>query len=132
MKINNVNIQYEIPGFDISPQAFESDEGDDFEGAPYSHDPGILSAPPLGGWQQLLGLMHRSPTPTSIEPPTREATGQSSTRGTASYPVSGSKATPDSSHSATLSPRVRQMVAMLASRQEVLARIRIRAAEVSQ
>ena len=57
MKVNNVNTQYEIPGFDIAPQAFEPGEDDDFEGAPYSRDPGVISPPPAGGWQQLLGLL---------------------------------------------------------------------------
>lgn len=43
MKVNNVNTQYEIPGFDIAPQSFEPGEDDDFEGAPYSRDPGLIS-----------------------------------------------------------------------------------------
>ena len=48
MKINNVNTQYEIPGFDIAPQAFEPGEDDDFEDAPYSRDHGFI--PSVDGW----------------------------------------------------------------------------------
>jgi hypothetical protein len=132
MKVNNVNTQYEIPGFDIAPQAFEPGEDDDFEGAPYSRDPGIISPPPAGGWQQLLGLLQPSPTPTSIEPPTRRTTGRSRLGDTASYSVVGNQGDRNDSKSAALSPKVSKMMTMLANRQEVVARIRIRAAEVGQ
>jgi hypothetical protein len=132
MKVNNVNTQYEIPGFDIAPQAFEPGEDDDFEGAPYSRDPGVISPPPAGGWQQLLGLMQPSPTPTSIEPPTRQTTGRSRLGATASYSVIGNQGDRSDSQSAALSPKVSRMMTMLASRREVVAKIRIRAAEVGQ
>jgi hypothetical protein len=132
MKVNNVNTQYEIPGFDIAPQAFEPEEDDDFEGAPYSRDPGVLSPPPAGGWQQLLGLMQSSPTPTSIEPPTRQVTGRSRLGDTASYPVMGNRADRSDSQSATLSPKVNRMMTMLTIRQEAIAKIRIRATEAGQ
>ena len=132
MKINNVNMQYEIPGFDIAPQSFEPGEDDDFEGAPYSRDPGVISPPPAGGWQQLLGLMQSSPTPTSIEPPTRQITGRSRLGATASYSVVRNQADRDNSQLAVLSPKVTRMMTMLASRQEAVAKIRIRAAEVGQ
>ncbi|RZU42241.1 hypothetical protein [Edaphobacter modestus] len=132
MKINNVNTQYEIPGFDIAPQALEPGEDNDFEGAPYSRDPGITSPPPAGGWQRLLGLMEPPPTPTRIDPPTRQVTGRSRSGDTASYSVVGIQADPGNSQLPVLSPRVSRMMALLASRQEVVAKIRIRAAEVSQ
>jgi hypothetical protein len=132
MKVNNVNTQYEIPGFDIAPQAFEPGEDDDFEGAPYSRDPGVISAPPTGGWKQLLGLMQPSPTPTSIEPPTRQMTGRSRLGDTASHPVVGHPTDRNDSQSANLSPKVSRMMTMLASRQEAVVTIRIRASEVGQ
>ena len=132
MKVNNVNTQYEIPGFDIAPQALEPGEDNDFEGAPYSRDPGITSPPPAGGWQRLLGLMESSPTPTSIDPPTRQVTGRSRPGDTASYSVVGVQTDPGDAQLPVLSPRVRRMMALLASRQEVVAKIRLRAAEVSQ
>ena len=132
MKVNNVNTQYEIPGFDIAPQAFELEEDDDFEGAPYSRDPGVLFPPPAGGWQQLLGLMQSSPTPTSIEPPTRQVTGRSRLGDTASYPVMRNQADRGDSQSATLSPKVNRMMTMLTIRQEAIAKIRIRATEAGQ
>jgi len=132
MKVNNVNTQYEIPGFDIAPQAFEPGEDDDFEGAPYSRDPGFISPPPAGGWQQLLGLMQPSPTPTSIEPPTRQTIGRSRLGDTASYSVVGNRGDRDDSQPAALSPKVSRMMTMLASRQEVVDKIRIRAAEAGQ
>jgi hypothetical protein len=132
MKVNNVNTQYEIPGFDIAPQAFEPGEDDDFEGAPYSRDPGVIFPPPAGGWQQLLGLMQSSPTPTSIDPPSRQTTGRSRLGDTASYSAVRSQGDRNDSQSAALSPKVSRMVTMLASRQEVVDKIRIRAAEVGQ
>ena len=131
MKVSNVNTQYEIPGFDIAPQAFEPGEDDDFEGAPYSRDPGVISPPPAGGWQQLLGLMQPSPTPTSIEPPTRQATGRSRLVATASYSVLN-QAVGNDSQSAALTPKVSRMMTMLASRQEAIGKIRVYAAEVGQ
>jgi hypothetical protein len=132
MKVNNVNTQYEIPGFDIAPQAFEPEEDDDFEGAPYSRDSGVTSHPPVGGWQQLLGLMQISPTPTSIEPPTRQMTGQSRLGSTASYSVTGNQADRNDSQSTAITAKVSRMMTMLASRQEAVVKIRIRAAEVGQ
>jgi hypothetical protein len=132
MKINNVNTQYEIPGFDIAPQAFESGEYDDFEGAPYSRDPGVLTSPSTGGWQQLLGLREFSPTPTSIQPPTREVTGRSRMEATASYSTVKDQANRRDSQMAALSPKVGRMMALLADRQETISKIRIRAAEVAQ
>jgi hypothetical protein len=132
MKINNVNTQYEIPGFDIAPQAFEAEEDSDFEGAPYSRDPGIIAPPATGGWQRLLGLMQSPPTPTSIDPPTRHVTGLSRPVGTASYSVAGTQTDHDHMQSASLSPRVSRMMTMLAHRQEAVAKIRLRAAEVNQ
>jgi hypothetical protein len=132
MKVNNVNTQYEIPGFDIAPQAFEPEEDDDFEGAPYSRDPGITAPPAAGGWQQLLGLMQTFPTPTSIEPPTRQITGRLPLDSTASHSIIGAQADSKDTQSAALSPKVDRMMTMLASRQEAVAIIRIRAAEYSQ
>jgi hypothetical protein len=133
MKINNVNTQYEIPGFDIAPQAFEpGEEDDDFEGAPYSRDPGLISLPPAGGWQQLLGLMQPSPTPMSIDPPTRQMTGRSRMGVTASYSVVRDKEDQRDLQSTTFSPRVSRMMTILASRQETVAKIRIRASEGGQ
>lgn len=132
MKINNVNTQYEIPGFDIAPQAFESGEDDDFEGAPYSRDPGTISPPSSGGWQRLLGLTQSTPTSTTIDPPTRQVTGRSRLIETASYSVAGAQAGSDNSQLAALSPRVSKMMAMLASHQEAVAKIRLRASEVNQ
>jgi hypothetical protein len=132
MKIINVNTQYEIPGFDIAPQAFESGEDGDFDGAPYSRDPGVIAPPPAGGWQQLLGLMQSSPTPTSIEPPTRQTAGRSRLGETAAYSGAGNSGDRNGSQSAALSPNVSKMMTMLTSRQEAVARIRIRAAEVGQ
>jgi hypothetical protein len=132
MKVNNITTQYEIPGFDIAPEAFEPAEDDDFEDAPYSRDPGVISPPPAGGWRQLLGLMQTSPTPTSIEPPTRQVTGRSRPGDTASYPVIGNQADRSDSQSAALSPKVNRMMTMLIMRQEAIARIRIRATEGGQ
>ena len=132
MKVNNVNTQYEIPGFDIAPQAFEPGEDDDFEDAPYSRDPGLISPPSAGGWQQLLGLLQPSPTPTSIEPPTRQMTGRSRLGDTASYSVGGNPEDRNDSQSSALSPKVSRMMTMLADRQEIVVKIRIRAAEVGQ
>jgi hypothetical protein len=132
MKVNNVNTQYEIPGFDVAPQAFEPGEDDDFDGAPYSRDPGVVSPPPAGGWQKLLGLMELPPTPTSIEPPTRQTTGRSHLGDTASHAVVGSQTDRNDSQSTELSPKVSRMMTMLASRQEAVVTIRIRAAEVGQ
>jgi hypothetical protein len=132
MKVNNVNTQYEIPGFDIAPQAFEPGEDDDFEGAPYSRDPDLVSPPPAGGWQQLLGLMQPFPTPTSIEPPTRQMTARSHLGDTASHAVVESQTDRNNSQSPELSPKVSRMMTMLASRQEAVVTIRIRAAEVGQ
>lgn len=132
MKVNNVNTQYEIPGFDIAPQSFEPGEDDDFEGAPYSRDPGLISPPPTGGWQQLLGLLQPSPTPTSIAPPTRQMTDRSRLSDTASYSMMGDQEDRDDSQSAALSPKVSRMMTMLADRQEIVARMRIRAAEGGQ
>jgi hypothetical protein len=132
MKVNNVNTQYEIPGFDIAPQAFEPGEDDDFEGAPYSRDPGLISPPPAGGWQQLLGLLQPSPTPTSIAPPARQMTDRSRLGDTASYSIMGNQEDRDDSQSPALSPKVSRMMTMLADRQEIVAKMRIRAAEVGQ
>jgi hypothetical protein len=132
MKVNNVNTQYEIPGFDVAPQAFEPEEDDDFEGAPYSRDPGVNSPPPAGGWQQLLGLMELPPTPTSIDPPTRQMMGRAHLGDTASHVVAGSQTDRNESQSIALSPKVNRMMTMLASRQEAVVTIRIRAAEVGQ
>jgi hypothetical protein len=132
MKVNNVNTQYEIPGFDIAPQAFEPGEDDDFEGAPYSRDPGLISPPPAGGWQQLLGLLQPSPTPTSIAPPTRQMTDRSHLGDTASYSIVGNQEDRNDSQSAALSPKVSTMMTMLADCQEIVVKIRIRAAEVGQ
>jgi hypothetical protein len=131
MKVNNVNTQYEIPGFDVAPQAFEPWEDDDFDGAPYSRDPGVVSSPHAGGWQKLLGLMQPPPTPTSIEPPTRQITGRSHLGDTASHAVVGSQTNGDS-QSTEVSSKVSRMMMMLASRQEAVVTIRIRAAEVGQ
>jgi hypothetical protein len=131
MKVNDVNTQYEIPGFNIAPQAFEPGEDDDFEGAPYSRDPGVISPPPAGGWQQLLGLMQPSPTPTSIEPPSRQVTGRSRLVATASYSVLN-QADGNDSQPAALTPKVTRMMTLLASRQEAVAKIRVYAAEVGQ
>ena len=131
MKVSDVNTQYEIPGFDIAPQAFEPGEDDDFEGAPYSRDPGVISPPPAGGWQQLLGLMQPSPTPTSIEPPSRQVTGRSRLVATASYSVLN-QADGNDSQPAALTPKVTRMMTLLARRQEAVAKIRVYAAEVGQ
>jgi hypothetical protein len=132
MKVNNVNRQYEIPGFDIAPQAFEPGEDDDFEGAPYSRDPGLISPPSAGGWQQLLGLLQPSPTPTSIVPPTRQMTGRSRLGDTASYSIVGNPEDRNDSQSSALSSKVSRMMTMLAVRQEIVIKMRIRAAEVGQ
>ena len=132
MKVTNINTQYEIPGFDIAPQAFEPGEDDGFEDAPYSRDSGVIYPPPAGGWRQLLGLMQPSPTPTSIEPPTRQVTGRSRPGDTASYSVIGNQADRRDSQSAALSPKVDRMMTMLTIRREAIARIRIRATEAGQ
>jgi hypothetical protein len=127
MKINNVNTQYEIPGFDITPQAFEPDEsGEDFADAPYSLDPAISSFPSPGGWQQLLGLTEIFPTATSIDPPTRQMTGEWNSKATAAYRIlpgadSGQR------QSSALSPNVKRMHALFLNREKDLAKIRMRA-----
>ena len=132
MKVDNITKQYEIPGFDIAPQAFEPDEVDDFEGAPYGLDPGVMSAPPAGGWQQLFGLMQSWPTPTTIDPPTRQMTNRRRLGATASYALVKNRVDPNDSQPTALTPKVNQMMKLLANRREAIAKIRIRAAEVGQ
>lgn len=132
MKVDNINKQYEIPGFDIAPRAFEPDEADDLEGAPYSRDPGVMSHSPAGGWQQLLGLMQSWPSPTSIDPPTRQMTKSGRLAATASYAIVKNRTDSNDAQSTVLAPKVNQMMKLLASRQEAIAKIRIRAAEVGQ
>jgi hypothetical protein len=132
MKVDNVNTRYEIPGFDIAPQAFEPEEADDLEGAPYSRDPGIMFPPSAGGWQQLLDLMQSWPTPTTIDPPTRQMTKSSRAGATASYAAVKNGPDRNGSQSTALTPNVNRMMKLLASRQEAIAKIRIRAAEGGQ
>jgi hypothetical protein len=129
MKVDNVAIQYEIPGFDIAPQQLESGEEEDFGEAPYSLDPGITAPPPAGGWQQLLGLTQLSPTPTSIDPPTRQVTGMWRHGATASFQVVKDAAARRESALVNVSPEVGQMMKLLASREETIAKIRQRAGE---
>jgi hypothetical protein len=132
MKVDNITRQYEIPGFDIAPQALEEDEAEDLEGAPYSRDPGVMSAPSTGGWQQLLGLMQSWPTPTTIDPPTRQMMNTGRPGATASFAMVKSRIDSSGQQSSALAPKVTQMMKLLASRQEAIAKIRIRAAEGGQ
>ncbi len=132
MKVDNVTRQYEIPGFDIAPQALEQDEADDLEDAPYSRDPGVMSPPSTGGWQQLLGLMQSWPTPTTIDPPTRQMMKTGRPGATASFAMVKNRIDSGEPQSGALAPKVTQMMKLLASRQEAIVKIRIRAAEGGQ
>ncbi|HTF65488.1 MAG TPA: hypothetical protein VK638_22670, partial [Edaphobacter sp.] len=65
-------------------------------------------------------------------PPTRQMTDRSRLSDTASYSIMGNQEDRDDSQSAALSPKVSKMMTMLADRQEIVAKMRIRAAEVGQ
>jgi hypothetical protein len=128
MRIDSLNTQYEIPGFDIAPKGFDPEEvEEDFRDAPYSLDAAVTTIPSPRGWQQLLGLTEVSPTPISIDPPTRPGTGESKIRATASYRVhrdaDGDTQFPASSIS------VRRMLTMLTQTRQTVAKIRARAME---
>jgi hypothetical protein len=128
MKIDNLNAQYEIPGFEIAPKAFEPEEvEEDFRDAPYSLNAGVASIPSPGGWQQLLGLTEVSPTPISIDPPIRPAAGEWKTKATASYRVH--RDTGGDTPSPTSSINVKRMLSMLTQTRKNVARIRARAME---
>lgn len=128
MNVDSVGAQYEIPGFEIAPRAFEPEEVEDDPGdAPYSLSAMPLANPSPGGWQQMLGLDQIPPTPHSIDPPARPPAG-SSRPGSASHGLraaSGSGGTASAGSSAS----VRRMMAMVAQARRDVARIRARAAE---
>jgi hypothetical protein len=131
MRINDLKAQYEIPGFEIAPRAFEPEEaGDDFSDAPYSQDAAVLSVPSTAGWQELLGLTAIAPSPISIDPPTREKTSGWRSGAAASYHLPREAGGVGTEMSVT-SPSVRQMMAVLAQTRRAVARIRARAKEVA-
>jgi len=128
MRIDNLNAQYEIPGFEVAPKAFEPEEAEeDVRDAPYSLDTLITSIPSPSGWQQLLGLTQVSPTPISIDPPMRPAAG-GKTSATAPHRVHRDAGV--DTPSSTSSINVRRMLALLTQTRQNVARIRARAMEV--
>jgi hypothetical protein len=128
MKINNLNAQYELPGFDIAPKAFEPEEADeDYRDAPYSLDTAPSTIPAPNGWQQLLGLKHTSSTPISIDPPQQPTTGGWKTRATATYQVHRDRSSNTAPSASSIN--VRKMLAMLTQNRQNIAKIRVRATE---
>jgi hypothetical protein len=131
MRIEQLEAQYEIPGFEIAPNAFEPEEaGDDFADAPFGQDAGVSAIPSPSGWQELLGLTTAAPTAISIDPPTRKTTsGYRSGITNASRVLAN--ADPAGAKLKTAPPSVRRMIAVMARTRQTVARIRARAQEVA-
>ena len=131
MRIDHLEAQYEIPGFEIAPRAFEPDEAEeDFADAPFRDDVRISTIPSPAGWQQLLGLTAVAPTAISIDPPTRKTTGEPRFGITAAYRLPENAAGTGAPMQAA-SASVRRMLAVMARTQQTVARIRARAREVA-
>jgi hypothetical protein len=69
MKVNEINVQYIIPGHEAEvngPEQMDQMEG--LEYAPYDQmQPTEL--PAQGGWKEILGLHQKDVAPTDIDPP---------------------------------------------------------------
>ena len=131
MRIDHLEAQYEIPGFEVTPRAFEPEEaGEDFADAPFGQDTAVSTIPSPTGWQELLGLTTIAPTAISIEPPTRKMTGGSRSGITAARRLPGDTGTAGAKVQAA-PPSVRRLLAVMAQTRETVARIRARAKEVA-
>lgn len=127
MRIDSLKTQYEIPGFEIAPRAFEPEEaGEDYENAPFSLDVAVSAAPSPVAWQDVLGLTRQVASPISIEPPSRQNTGRWKTQATASYRMQR-----DVAQGTGDSQAVSQMMSALAEVRDRVAQIRSRAREMA-
>lgn len=129
MRIDQLAAQYEIPGFEIAPRAFEPEE-EDFADAPFGQDTVVSSVPSPVGWQKLLGLTTIAPTAISIDPPTRKMTGETRSGIMAASRLPGDTGSAGAKVQAA-PPSVRRMLAVMARTRETVARIRARAKEVA-
>lgn len=129
MKIDDLNTNYIIPGFELESPAVEPGESwDDYGDIPYSQAPVATDEPLPASWQELLGLNLVPPDPSQIDPPTRPpffnrktaAKSQNTPRG---FLQSASSDTEDS----FLSPEVSRMIGLLAAYEREVGRIRARA-----
>ena len=129
MRIDHLEAQYEIPGFEIAPRAFEPEEAEeDFADAPFAQDVLVSTVPSPVGWQELLGLTTVPPSPISIDPPTRKISSGSRPGITTAYRL------PENGNSSVVRARsasvsVRRMVAVMTQTRHAIARIRARAQE---
>lgn len=128
MKIDQVEAQYEIPGFEIAPNALEHDEAEDGV-ADYPFQLGSPSSriPPPANWQELLGLTTVAPSAISIDPPTREVFRAARFRSIADYSPQGDAI---AANTELPSITVRRMLALMAQTRETVERIRNRSREV--
>jgi hypothetical protein len=141
MKIDGTNVSdldgvsesyfFERPDL-ASAAAVEIGEGEEFDDAPYSQVPSVVSAPSLsGGWKELLGLNEVAPGPSQIGPPPRPASFEGDTAANAANRnllrdgASGMSAV-------SSSPRVGRMMEIIAAYQQTAGRIRARASDGGQ
>jgi hypothetical protein len=131
-RIDELNTRYLIPGVElglpaaIDEESFEEDYGD----APYSQIPPLGDMPSPTGWQDLLGLNQVPPDPSRIDPPPRPASLlqlKSASTVSGPFPLLGSSG--DKAGAPSASPKVEQMIGMLARYERAARYIRARASE---
>jgi hypothetical protein len=128
MKVEDVNVQYTIPGHqsEISELA-ETGDADEVDYAPFSqmYQPEM---PSLGGWRQLLGLSQPSPDPTQFDPPVKPAYFDGPERTQAEDAHRLLVENQSSREAANTSPKIRRMFDLLSAHQRAIDEIEARAA----
>ncbi|HEX4163991.1 MAG TPA: hypothetical protein VHZ55_00835 [Bryobacteraceae bacterium] len=127
MKVEDVNVQYTIPGHqsDLSELA-ETGDADELDDAPFNQTY-QQEMPSLGGWKQLLGLSRVSPDPTQIDPPPKPAHFDGSVRSDAEDTYRRLLESHIGRESTSQSPRIKQMLDLLSAHQRAVDEIKARA-----
>jgi hypothetical protein len=128
MKIDDVSVQYTIPGHEseISELA-ETSDADELD---YGHFTQTYQSemPALGAWKQLLGLSQTPPDPTHFDPPPKPAYFDAAARTQAEEAHRFLINDQSSREAANTSPKIRQMFALFSAYQRAVDEIKARAA----
>src|SRR5215470_6784198 len=135
-KIDELNTRYLVPGIDLGTTALADADAaeEDYGDAPYSQVPPVADMPSPTGWQDLLGLNQVSPSSSQIErPPRPDPSEWNGTGDVVNAPLHFLRnANIDGGAAASISPKVKRMIGMLAAYDQTARRIRARASEGGQ